>query len=557
MVAGIALGVVMVPQGMAYATLAGLPPEVGLYATMAAIIGYSLLGSSRQLVVGPDSSTSTIVAAALVSIVGAGAAADVLTGTAAAIALIAGGILMLAGLAKAGVIASFISKPVLIGYLNALAVTILVDQAPKLLGIDTEAEGIIPKAFGVVTHLGDAQVLSVVVGVGCLAIIFGLKRIAPKIPGTLVAVVIALVASAALDLQSAGLAVVGDLPPGLPAIALPIDAMGDLGLLLLPAFAVAIMGFADTTVTSTVFAERSHYRVDANKDLLGLGAASAFSGLVGGLSVSASDSRTAVAESAGGRSQVANLVGVVVIGIILVFFSTVLAPLPSAALAAVVISAGISLFDLATFRAMARQQRIDFWTGVVAFVAALVYGLLPGIVIAVGLSLFAVLMTAARTRLVVLARSDTQDAWQNVKRLPSGRTVPGLLVVRWESALFFGNAQGFTGQVKDLVDAADSPVSWVLFDAEATSDADFTGTSALHDLVVSLRDRGVTFAVAEGNGRLMDALRISGIVELVGPDRVYPSVDNGAADFIAKHGSGGDAKRPLPPEEAVPEPGSS
>jgi high affinity sulfate transporter 1 len=534
-VAGIALGVVMVPQGMAYATLAGLPPEVGLYATMGAIVGYAVLGSSRQLVVGPDSSTSTLLAASLISIVGAGAAADALTGTAALIALMAGGLLLVGGLLKAGIIASFISKPVLVGYMNALAVTILVGQAPKILGYDVEADGVIPSAIELVRNIGDTQLLPLAVGTGCLVIIFGLRRVAPRIPGALVAVVIALIVSAALDLADQGLDVVGELPAGLPSIALPTGEFNELGLLLLPAFAVALMGFADTTVTSTVFAERNGYRVDANKDLNGLGTASVFSGLVGGLPVSASDSRTAVANEAGGKSQVTNLVGMVVIGLILMFFSSALAPLPSAALGAVVISAGVGLFDVRTFRELWAQNRQDFWTGVVAFAGALVLGLLPGIVIAVVLSLWNVLMSAARTSLVVLARSEVTNAWQNIQRLPEGRTLPGLVVVRWESALFFGNAQGFTDQVRDLIETSAQPPEWIVLDAEATSYADFTGTSSVRQLIDFLHGRQITFAVAEANGRLTQALQVSGVEAAIGQDLVFPSVDEAAKAYMAAH----------------------
>ena len=534
-VAGIALGVVMVPQGMAYATLAGLPPEVGLYATMGAIVGYALLGSSRQLVVGPDSSTPTLLAAALVPIVGVGAAADVLTGTAALIALIAGGILILAGLLKAGIIANFISKPVLVGYMNALAVTIVVKQAPKILGYDVDSEDVIPAAVELVKNLGDTFGLSLAVGVGCLVIIFGLRRFAPRIPGALVAVLVALAVSAVFDLAADGLAVVGALPPGLPSIALPTAEFGELGVLLLPAFAVALMGFADTTVTSTVFAERNKYRVNANRDLFGLGTASAFSGLVGGLPVSASDSRTAVAADAGGKSQVANLVGVVVIGLILVLFASALAPLPSAALGAVVIAAGVGLIDVRTFRALWRQNRQDFWTGIVAFAGALVFGLLQGIIIAVVLSLWNVLMAAARTSVVVLARSDVGNAWQNIQRLPGGRTLPGLVVVRWESALFFGNAQGFADQLKAMLEATDEPVNWVVLDAEATAYADFTGTSTLLDLISYLHDREITFVVAEPNGRLREVLQVSGVESGLGAGHVYPSVDEAAKAYITAH----------------------
>jgi MFS superfamily sulfate permease-like transporter len=260
------------------------------------------------------------------------------------------------------------------------------------------------------------------------------------------------------------------------------------------------MGFADTTVTSTVFAERGRYRVDANQDLYGLGAASALSGMAGGLTISASDSRTAVAAAAGGKSQAANLVGVVVIGVILVFFASLLAPLPSAALGAVVISAGVALFDVKTFRALWVQNRPDFWTGIVALIGALTLGLLPGIVLAVFLSLWILLMRAATTSTAVLARSDVDNAWQNIQRLPRGRILPGLLVIRWESGLIFPNARGFSDQVKELVESSSEPVDWVLDDPEATSDADFTGTATLLELIRFLDERGVTLVVAEPNG---------------------------------------------------------
>ena len=421
-VAGVALGVVMVPQGMAYATLAGLPPETGLYATMAAIVGYALLGSSRQLVVGPDSSTSTLLAAALVPIVGAGAAVDLLTGTAAMIALLAGGILLLAGLLRAGIIANFISKAVLVGYMNALAITIIVNQAPKILGYSVESSDVLPAAWEVLTNLGKTDPLTFAIGAGCLVIIFGLRRIAPQIPGALVAVVVALVLSAAFDWADQGVAVVGDLPAGLPTIGFPSADMGQFSVLLLAAFAVALMGFADTTVTSTVFAERGRYRVNANQDLYRPGCRPR--PLRDGRRPDDLGQRLADRGGCGGRwlSQVANLVGVVVIGVILVFFASLLAPLPSAALGAVVISAGVALFDVKTFRALWVQNRPDFWTGIVALIGALTLGLLPGIVLAVFLSLWILLMRAATTSTAVLARSDVNARGR--ERLPPGQDAP-------------------------------------------------------------------------------------------------------------------------------------
>jgi high affinity sulfate transporter 1 len=534
-VAGVALGVVMIPQGMAYAELAGVPAVAGLYATMAAIIGYAILGSSRQLVVGPDSSTSTLVAAALLSIIGAGAAQEQLVAGAAFMAIVAGVILLLGGFLKAGIIANFLSKPVLVGYLNALALTIVVKQLPKILGYSVEADDVIPAAIEVVANLSKTVPLSVMVGAGCLLIIFGFSRWMPKIPGALVAVVLATIVSAVFGFQAQGLKVVGVVPAGLPSLAFPAIDWADFGLYLVPAFAIALMGFADTAVASELFADRNKYEVDPDRDLFGLGLASLLSGLFGGFAVSASDSRTAVADNAGGKSQIANLIGVGVIGLILVFFTTILQPLPNAALGAVVIAAGITLFDIKTFQRAWRQQRSDFWIGIIAFVGAVVFGLLPGIVIAVLLSLWNVLMAGAKTELVVLARSKVGNVWRNIKRHPEDDAVPGLCVVRWESGLFFGNSKGFERQLKEIVAQAEPKPKWVIFDAEATGDADFTATTMLAELITTLQEQGVAFAVAEPNGRLQQSLQRAGIEKLMGADKVFPSVDLAVQAYVAQY----------------------
>jgi len=537
LVAGIALGVVMIPQGMAYAELAGVPAVAGLYATMAAIIGYAILGSSRQLVVGPDSSTSTLVAAALLSIVGAAAAPEQILAGAAFMAVVAGVLLLIGGVVKAGIIANFLSKPVLVGYLNALALTIIIKQLPKILGYKVEAENLIAATIELIAKLPKTVPLSVLVGVGCLLIIFAFKRWIPKIPGALVAVVVATIVSAVFNFEAMGLKVVGVVPSGLPSFSFPQIDFADLGLYLLPAFAIALMGFADTAVASELFADRNKYEVDADRDLYGLGAASLLSGLFGGFAVSASDSRTAVADNAGGKSQVANLVGAGVIALILLFFSRILQPLPSAALGAVVISAGLTLFDFQTFRRAWKQRRSDFWIGLIAFGGAAVLGLLPGIIIAVLLSLWNVLTAGAKTELAVLSRSDVGNVWRNVKRHPEGYLVPGLSVIRWESGLFFGNSRGFARQVKALVTQATPKPQWLVFDAEATGDADFTATTMLEELVKTLTGQGVTFAIAEPNGRMLESLRRSGIESLVGPERVFPSVDAALKAYLAEHPS--------------------
>jgi high affinity sulfate transporter 1 len=537
LVAGIALGVVMIPQGMAYAELAGLPPVTGLYATMAAIIGYALLGSSRQLVVGPDSSTSTLVSAALLSIIGVSAAPEQFIAGAAFMAIVAGALLLLGAVLKAGVIANFLSKPVLVGYLNALALTIVIKQLPKILGYSVKAEEVIPAAIELIRNLSKTVPLSLAVGAGCLIIIYVFKRWIPKIPGALVAVVVATVVSALFDFQAQGLKVVGIVPSGLPSLSFPRVNLADFGLYLIPAFAIALMGFADTAVASELFADRNKYEVDADRDLYGLGAASLLSGLFGGFAVSASDSRTAVADNAGGKSQIANLIGAGVIALVLLFFAAVLRPLPTAALGAVVISAGITLFDFKTFQRAWQQQRSDFWIGMVAFAGAVILGLLPGIVIAVLLSLWNVLMAGAKTDLVVLSRSDVGNVWRNIKRQPEGYLIPGLTIVRWESGLFFGNSKGFARQVKELVAQTEPKPAWVVFDAEATGDADFTATTMLLELIDTLAQQGVVFGVAEPNGHFQDTLQRAGITAKIGAKRIFPSVDSAVHAYLAEHPS--------------------
>ena len=358
-------------------------------------------------------------------------------------AIVAGIILLLGGIFKAGVIANFLSKPVLVGYLNALALTIIVKQLPKILGYSVEAENVIAAAWETIAKLGQTVPLSLLVGGGCLLIIFGFQRWLPKIPGALVAVVVATIVSAGFGFPAMGLKVVGTIPSGLPSFAFPRIDLADLGLYLLPAFAIALMGFADTAVTSELFADRNKYEVDPDRDLYGLGAASLLSGLFGGFAVSASDSRTAVSENAGGKSQVTNLVGVGVIALMLVFFSK-----HAAAAAQRRPGRGrhlgrhhaVRFQDLPARLEAAAQRLLD--RHALPFVGALVLGLLPGIVIAVLFSLWNVLMQGAKTELVELTRSDVGNVWRNVKRQPEGYVVPGLTVVRWEVGPVLRQQQG-------------------------------------------------------------------------------------------------------------------
>jgi high affinity sulfate transporter 1 len=525
LVAGLALGFVLIPQGMAYADLAGMPLVAGLYATILAIIGYAILGSSRQLVIGPDSSTSTLVAASVVAIVGANAAPERYIAIATGLAVVSGIVLFLAALLKMGAISALISRPVLVGYLNGLAITIIVGQLPKILGYKAAGEGPIEKLGAIIGGLSQTLTTPLIVGIVSLVVLLGLPRIAPRIPAALVVIIAAIVLVPVLGLDQGQLALVGQIPSGLPSLSVPDLQTGDVSLLIGSAVAIAFMGFADTSVASEVFARRGGYRVDANKDLMGLGLASILSGLFGGFAVSGSDSRTAVSERSGGRSQVANLIAIGVVALVLMFASGVLKTLPYAVLAAVIVAAAIGLFDVPTLRAAWRQERSSFWLAITALVGTLVLGLLPGILLAVLLSLGVVLMRSAKTRIVVEGRGDSADDWRDVSKVPTAITVPGVLVIRYQSPLFFANADGFRSAVEDLIDGAETPVRTVVFDAAATSYADFSAVGVLADLVDDLDARDITLAIADATGATEQAIEKAGLVDRLASARMFPTVD--------------------------------
>ena len=524
-IVGIALGFVVIPQGMAYAELAGMPLVTGLYATILAVVGYAILGSSRQLVVGPDSSTSTLVAAAVIGIAGAGAAPDRYAAVATGIAIVAGVILLVGSFLKLGLIAAFLSRPVLAGYLNGLSITIIVGQLPKILGVSAKGDDPITKLGQIVANLADLQLAPLAVGIVSLAALLVLPRVLPKIPAALIVIVVAIIAVPVLGLDQGQLSLVGVIPQGLPMPSIPALQPGDVSAMVGPAAAIALMGFADTTLTAQLFARRNSYRVDANKDLMGLGLGSLLSGLFGGFGISGSDSRTAVAERAGGRTQMANLVAVAVVALVLVFASGLLRTLPYAVLAAIIVSAALGLFDFRTFQRARRQERVSFWLGIVALVGTLLLGLLPGIILAVMLSLTMVLLRGASARLVVLGRGETADDWRDVEKVPTAIVVPGALVVRYQAELFFANAERFRSQLEEAIAAAPEPVRWVILDAESTGYVDYSALEMLAELTESLDRAGIRLAVASATGATEVALMTAGLTPRLVEGRLFGTVD--------------------------------
>ena len=536
-VAGIVLTAVLIPAGMGYAEAAGLPPINGLYATIVPLLVYAIVGPSRILVLGPDSSLVPLIAATILPLA-AGDEAEAVA-LAGLLAVFSGLLCLLAGLARFGFLTDLLSKPVRYGYMNGIALTVLVSQLPKLFGFSIDAEGLIPEVRAFVRGLADGRtnVAALTVGVSSLLVIFSCKRWRPAVPGVLVAVVGATVAVGVLGLaERYDLAVVGSLPKGLPSLQVPQVSASDLGALMAGAIGIALVSFADTSVLSRTFAIRGHYRVDPNQELLALGAANVATGLFQGFSVSSSASRTPVAESAGAKTQVTGLVGALVIALLLLLFPNLLRNLPDSALAAVVIAAAIGLIEIAKVRMLYRLRRTEFALSMVCFLGVAVLGVIQGIFIAIGLALADFIRRAWRPHDAVLGRVDDLKGYHDVARHPEAKRVPGLVIFRWDAPLFFANAEVFADRLRQAIASSPTPVRWVVVAAEPVTDLDTTAADVLAQLDEELASEGVDLRFAELKGPVKDQLKRYGLFDRIGADHFYPTIGTAVSAYLDASG---------------------
>ncbi len=531
--AGVVLTALLVPQGMAYAELAGLPAVTGLYATMLPLLVYFALGPSRILVLGPDSAVSPVVAAAVIPLAGASAAARV--ETAALLALLVGAILGLGAVLRLGFVTDLISKPVRIGYLAGIAVTVLATQLPKLLGIPLTAESFADAVAGLPGALDETDAVALAIGVGSLGVIFGLRRIAPRMPSVFLAVAMATATVAVLGLAD-DVPVVGALPQGLPQLTVPAVSLEDLGRLTASAFAVALVAFADTSVLSRSYAAKLGQSVDQNRELFALGAANAVAGLYQGFPLSSSSSRTPVAEAAGSRTQLTGVIAAIGIGVVLVVGAGLTRNLPQAALAAVVMAAVVGLIDLATLRWLARVNRVDFWLAVAAFIGVVVFGILIAVAVAIGLSTLAFLWRSWHPYDAVLGRVAGRKGYHDIGRHPEAALVPGLVLYRFDAPLFFANAGVFEEGLLRAVEAAPRPVRRIVVAAEPITDVDTTAADMLIALARELRSGGIELAFAELKGPSKDKLEGYGLLELIGEERFFSTIGDAVHTYVDEHG---------------------
>jgi len=532
-VAGIVLTALLVPAGMGYAEASGLPAIYGLYATMVPLVIYALVGPSRILVLGPDSSLAPLIAAAILPLA-AGNEAEAVA-LAGMLAVFSGALCVLAGLARFGFIAELLSKPVRYGYMNGIALTVLLSQLPKLFGFSTDAKGVVPETQAFVRGVADGETnnVALVIGVACLLVILAFKRWRPQVPGVLVAVVGATVAVGVFGLaERYDLSVVGPLPKGLPSFQIPSVSFDHLQALVAGAVGIALVSFADTSVLSRTFAIRGGYRVNPNQELVALGAANVAAGFFQGFSVSSSSSRTPVAEAAGAKSQATGLVGALAIALMLLFFPNLVRDLPDSALAAVVISAAIGLIEAAGVRKLYRVHKTEFALSIACFLGVALLGVIEGIFIAVALSLLNFIRRAWRPHHAVLGRADDVKGYHDVTRYPDAKRIPGLVLFRWDAPLFFANAEEFADEVRQAIASSPTPVRWVVAAAEPITDLDTTAADALKELDRELAVEGVDLRFAEMKDPVKDRLKRYALYERFGDDHFYPTVGAAVSAYL-------------------------
>jgi high affinity sulfate transporter 1 len=556
-VAGVVLATLLVPQGMAYAELAGLPAINGLYTSILCLLAYALFGPSRILVLGPDSSLGPMIAATLLPLVAAQGDPERAVALASMLAVMVAVIMIVAGLTGLGFVADLLSKPTMIGYMNGLAVTIVVGQLPKLFGFGVDANGLLGEAAAFVQGLGEGKAVpaAAVLGVSGIVLVLVLQRWLPKVPAVLVMVVLAIGAATVLDLASRGVSLVGVLPKGFPPITLPSVGVSDLAPLAAGALGIALVSLADTISTSSAFAARTGQDVDGNQEMIGIGAANLAAGLVQGFPVSTSGSRTAVAERAGARSQLTGVVGAALIVVTIVLVPGLFRNLPQPALAAVVISAAVSLADVPGTVRLWRQRKTEFALSVAAFLAVALLGVLPGIAVAVGLSILNVFRRAWRPHTAVLGRVEELQGYHDLRSYPDADLVSGLVVYRFDAPLIFANAPTFRDEIRRLA-AADPSPRWILVAAEPMTDVDTTAADLLEDLDEELNARGVSLAFAEMKDPVRRKIERYELTRTIDPAHFFPTVESGIAAFRAEVAAD---RRPSPdiPQQPVPRRGGA
>ena len=533
--AGLVMTAMLVPVGIAYAEASGVPGINGLYATIVPLLAYAVFGPSRILVLGPDSALAPVILAVVLPLsAGEPQRAVAIAGM---MAIVSGGVCVAVGLGRLGFITELLSKPIRYGYMNGIALTVLLSQVPKLFGFSVSAKGPLRQAWGIIKKIveGNTNMTALAVGVGTLILILLLKS-KPRLPGVLIAVVVATLVVAVFDLATrAGVSVLGSLQRGLPAPRLPFVQVADWESILVGGAAVALVSFADTSVLSRTYAARLRTPVDPNQEMVGLGIANLAAAFFQGFPISSSSSRTPVAEAAGARTQVTGVVGALAIAVLLIFAPELLRDLPHPALAAVVIAAAIGLVEVRDLQRVYRIQRWEFWLSMTCFAGVAVFGAIPGIAIAITIAVIEFLWDGWRPHSAVLGRVERVKGYHDIARHPEARLIPGLVLFRWDAPLFFANAELFHERVLDAVASSPTPVRWLVIAAEPVTSVDVTAADAISELDDTLRAATIELCFAEVKDPVKDKLKRFGLLTRFGEQTFFATLGEAVSAYLSSH----------------------
>jgi high affinity sulfate transporter 1 len=532
-VAGLVMTTMLVPVGIAYAEASGLPGINGLYATIVPLLAYAIFGPSRILILGPDSALAAVILAVVLPISVGDPQRAISPG--GMMAIVSGVVCVAAGLGRLGFVTELLSKPIRYGYMNGIALTVVLSQIPKLLGFSVSEPGPLRQAAGIVEKVwsGSTNIVAFAIGGGALALILVLKRW-PRVPGMLIAVTAATVVVAGFDLAArTGLSVLGPLPQGLPGPRLPLVPAESLESIVIGGVAVALIAFADTSVLSRTYAARLRTPVDPNQELVALGAANIAAGFFQGFPISSSSSRTPVAEAAGARTQLTAVVGALAIAVLLVLAPTLLRDLPNTVLAAVVIASAIGLFEVADLRRIYRIQQWEFWLSMACFAGVALFGAIPGIALAIVMAVIEFLWDGWRPHSAVLGIVDEVEGYHDITRYPNAHLIPGLVLFRWDAPLFFANAELFSERVLDAVAHSPARVHAVVVAAEPVTSVDVTAADVVCELEETLRTAGIRLSFAEMKDPVKDKLKRFGLFTRFGEANFFATLDEAVNAYVA------------------------
>ena len=522
--AGLSVAAIQIPIAIAYAQIVGLPPQYGLYACVLPMMVYALIGSSRQLMVGPDAATCAMIAGAVAPL--AMGDPQRIVELSVIVTVLVGIMLIAAGLARAGFIASFFSRPILIGYLNGIGLSLIAGQLSKVVGFKIEGDGFILSLINFFQRLGEIHWVTLLIGLAALGLLVWLPRRYPRLPAALTVVALFMLLAGLFGLDRFGVAVLGPVPAGIPQLAWPHSNLEEMKSLLRDALGIATVSFCSAMLTARSFAARHGYAINANHEFVALGVSNLAAGVSQGFAISGADSRTAVNDMVGGKSQLVGIIAALVIALILLFFTAPMAWIPQAALGAVLLMAGWGLIDIKSLGSIRRLSRFEFWLCLLTTAGVLGLGVLPGIVFAVTLAILRLLYSIYQPTDAVLGWLPGTEGQVDIRKFKDARTVPGLVVYRFDDAILFFNADYFKMRLLDAVQK-EVEARAVLFDAEAVSSIDVSGVAALREVRETLMAQGIVMGIARARGSFLRMLVRSGLAREMGSELLYGSVRAG------------------------------